>query len=330
MKKSFLAATIILVASTTFSQELSKNKNGKVLNPEAGDWSISIDGAPFIDFAADLVHVGAAASKSAPLFKGLNEEAPTYSIGGKFFKSNNMAYRATIRLNSFQERTKSGITYNPNGAAVNWPNNVSKDFKNKDVMTEHDWSVGFGGGMEWRKGTKRLQGYYGFEALIAFARYSTNYKYAYDVVAPDSDPATADNLRNYTTDFNGNITSVPGEYTSRMLSEKDGMTVALGVRGFVGVEYFFAPKISFGGEFGWGMGMARTGRASFKEEGIDFLKDDGTPINGTVVNDVKGRDGDRSFEFFLGSDRDNSGANDKKLWMNSFSPTGKLSLNFYF
>ena len=29
----------------------------------------------------------------------------------------------------------------------------------------------------------------------------------------------------------------------------------VGVSAFVGVEYFFAPKMSIGGEFGWGLGL---------------------------------------------------------------------------
>ena len=328
MKKSFLTVAIILVASTMFSQELSKNKNGKVLNPEAGDWGISVDGSPFIDFAADLVHIGAAKNASSPTFNGLN--AQDYSISGKYFKSNNMAYRGTIRLYSKDSTVKKGITYDPNAAGVNWPNNVPKDFKNKDVMSQSDWSVGFGGGLEWRKGTKRLQGYYGVEAIIAFARNTKSFKYAYDVIAQDNDSLTADNLTNYTTNFNGNIIDIPGEYISRDLSQKSGMTKVFGVRGFVGVEYFVAPKISFGGEFGWGMGIARTGRRSYKEEGVDFRKDDGTPVSGSVVNDFKSKYGKRSTEFFLGSDRTNAGSSPSQLWMNSFSPKGNLSLNFYF
>ena len=331
MKKlEILTLALILGASTTFSQELAKTKNGKVLNPEAGDWGLSIDAEPFINLASDLVHIGAAAGQYAPLFNGLNGLAPTYSISGKYFKSSNMAYRGSIRLYSDNERTTSGITYDPIATAVNWPNNVSTDYKTKDAMSQRDWSVGFGGGLEWRKGTKRLQGYYGGEAIIALARSAKSYEYEYDVIAPDNNPITADDLTNYTTDFFGNITNAPGDYISRTLRERQPMTSALGIRGFVGVEFFVAPKISVGGEFGWGMGISHTGRSSKKEEGVDFRSDDGTAISGEVKTKVKSKSGDSSTEFFIGSDRGNSGASEQKLWMNSFSPAGKLSLNFYF
>ena len=336
MKKlEIFTVAFTLLASTTFSQELAKTKNGKVLNPEAGDWGISIDAEPFINLASDLVHIGAAASEDAPLFDGLNGLAPTYSISGKYFMSSKMAYRGTIRLYTDNERTTSGITFDPNASGVTWPNSLSTDYKTKDVMSKSDWSIGLGGGVEWRKGTKRLQGYYGCEAIIAMARSTKSYNYEYDVIAPNSDNNFA-TLDNYTTDFDttdlvGNIEIVPGDFSSRTIRERQAMTTALGIRGFVGVEFFVAPKISVGGEFGWGMGVSHTGRSSKKEEGVDFRNDDGSPIaNGEVKTKVKSKSGDRSTEFFIGSDRGNSGASEQKLWMNSFSPAGKLSLNFYF
>ena len=331
MKKlEIFTVAFTLLASTTFSQELAKTKNGKVLNPEAGDWGLSIDAEPFINLASDLVHIGAAAGQYAPLFNGLNGLAPTYSISGKYFMSSKMAYRGTIRLYTDNERTTSGITFDPNASGVTWPNSLSTDYKTKDVMSKSDWSIGLGGGVEWRKGTKRLQGYYGCEAIIAMARSTKRYNYEYDVIAPNSDNDFA-TLNDYTTNFVGNITSLPGEYSSRTLRERQAMTTALGIRGFVGVEFFVAPKISVGGEFGWGMGVSHTGRSSKKEEGVDFQYDDGSPIaNGEVKTKVKSKSGDRSTEFFIGSDRLNSGASEPKLWMNSFSPAGKLSLNFYF
>ena len=88
--------------------------------------------------------------------------------------------------------------------------------------------------------------------------------------------------------------------------------------------------MSVGGEFGWGLGIAHEGRSKSTSEGVDFLADDGTVLDGTVVSEVEVRGNGRTTDFFIGSDRDNSGPDDKQLWMNSFSPSGNLSLNFYF
>jgi hypothetical protein len=50
------------------------------------------------------------------------------------------------------------------------------------------------------------------------------------------------------TGFGGNL-SAGGSV--RQTENKAGGNFLVGARGFVGVEYFFAPKISIGGEFGY-------------------------------------------------------------------------------
>ena len=40
----------------------------------------------------------------------------------------------------------------------------------------------------------------------------------------------------------------------------------------LGVEYFFAPKISVAGEFGWGIGIQSMGEGSVKYEYFDSAK----------------------------------------------------------
>ncbi len=312
------------------SSSLATNKKGKILNPEAGDWSISVNATPFLNFAADLLVLGAdAGADASSSFNGLNDE--TYSITGKYFKANDLAYRGTVRLNFQNDKTSRDIDYNTDftAAPVNWPNDVTK-FENQDKSKTSNWSVGLAGGLEWRKGTKRLQGYYGGELALAFAQSNTSYKYAYDVTAMDAANGGQDAMSNYTTDFGGNFTAAPGDHDERTLANKGGFTTAFGIRGFVGVEFFVAPKISLGGEFGWGLGINHTGRSTSTSEGIDYLADDGTALDGTVVNDVETRGSDRTTEFFLGSDRNNGTNDEQNLWMNSFSPQGNLSLNFYF
>ena len=40
------------------------------------------------------------------------------------------------------------------------------------------------------------------------------------------------------------------------------MNIGLEARAFIGVEYFFAPKMSVGAEFGWGFVFEMNGRTS--------------------------------------------------------------------
>jgi len=85
-------------------------------------------------------------------------------------------------------------------------------------------------GMQKSRGKGRLQGYYGAEASILFGGGSST-DYTYNGTAANS--ATA--------------------------SSSTGSTFGIGVRGFIGAEYFFAPKISISGEYGWGIGFNSTG-----------------------------------------------------------------------
>jgi hypothetical protein len=86
-----------------------------------------------------------------------------------------------------------------------------------------DINVDLGVGIQKYRGKGRLQGIYGAEATIMFSSGSESW---------DSETLSAE---------------VTG-----------GGSFGLGVRGFIGAEYFFAPKMSLGGEFGWGLGISST------------------------------------------------------------------------
>jgi hypothetical protein len=332
MKKSVLLLAATFGVTGAFAQDLT-DKKGRAILPEAGDWGISVDATKFIDFAADLAHPGAAGTKGAPTFDPLNNK---FSLTGRYFKDATTAYKGTIRLYNQTNTTAKFInkleTAAPPATTPNWPNNVDPE-QVKDVQKTRDWAVGIGGGLEKRKGSKyRLQGYYGAEAALIIAGGGEKYSYGNDVVVNGTASNADNNLGLYSTDFGGNISLAPGDHDERTLVQRDGKTIALAVRGYAGVEYFFSSKMSIGGEFGWGLGWSRTGRGSKTVEGLDLADDAGNPIaTGTVVGDTKEKSGDVTRGWFLGNDRDNAAAtNPKQLWMNSFSPAGNLSLNFYF
>ena len=93
----------------------------------------------------------------------------------------------------------------------------------KDAYT----NVTIGAGMEMRRGNGRLQGFYGAELMFMMGSTKTTYTYgnAYDFT----------NLPSQTHGTDG---------SSDVLEVKSGSTIGLGVRGFVGCEYFVAAKIS--------------------------------------------------------------------------------------
>jgi hypothetical protein len=333
MKKSIALVALAFGVTSAFAQDLLDKKQRPIL-PEAKDWGISIDATPFINLASDMVHIGAAGTNTAGLnFNGLNDKNQNYSIAGKYFMNNTTAYRGIVRV---YNNTNTEVAFinklNLNPTATNWPNNIDPE-KVKDMKRENDWAVGIGGGLEKRKGTKyRLQGYYGGEASLILAGSGEKYKYGNAIVANTSTVSgDDDNLTKYTTDFGGNV-STAADHDERTLSVRNGKTLALAVRGYVGVEYFFTAKMSVGGEFGWGLGYYRTGRGSQTVEGLDRQDDNGTVFTAgseVIVSDQKIKTGGVERGLFFGNDRSNTTA-PTQLWMNSYSPSGKLSFNFYF
>ncbi|MFT5817641.1 MAG: hypothetical protein ACI95K_001126 [Lentimonas sp.] len=74
MKKTVFLIAMLMVGSQFYvaqAQDVFTNKKGKVMLPENGDWSVSVDATSFIKFAADVAHVGGEGVAVPPTFKGL-------------------------------------------------------------------------------------------------------------------------------------------------------------------------------------------------------------------------------------------------------------------
>ena len=56
------------------------------------------------------------------------------------------------------------------------------------------------------------------------------------------------------------------------------MTFGIGVRGFIGAEYFIFPKIAIGAEYGWGIGYQMSGKGKQTVESINA---------GTTIGEVE-------------------------------------------
>jgi hypothetical protein len=95
MKKSILAVAVLLGATTTFAQD------DKVYTPETDDWAIGIDATPFLNYFGNLI--GGNDGKTAPSWNYLTTNQ---TITGKMFVSEDMAYRASVRLGFGSSTTK--------------------------------------------------------------------------------------------------------------------------------------------------------------------------------------------------------------------------------
>ncbi len=231
MKKKLFLITLAFGVTGAFAQGLT-SKKGEPMLPETGDWAIGIGAGPFLNYAGNLI--GGNGLNVAPTF---NFYSTNQTILGKYFKDEKTAYRAGIRLGFGSASTTTKDTTLPAPvppAPVTYVDNVVK---------VGGTNIGLTAGMEWRKGKTRLQGFYGAEAGISLGSGKTTKTYGNAITALNS--------------------------TSRDTEIKVGSTFGLGLRGFIGAEYFIFPKMAIGGEFGWGLALATTGEGETTTESWD-------------------------------------------------------------
>lgn len=300
MKKSVLALALAFGVTTAFAQDLT-SKKGEPILPEAGDWSIGVDANPFLLYAGNFF--GKSATNSAPTFNFLSGNN---TILGKYFMDEKTAVRVGINL-GFANHSATNLVVQDQqtfvaGAA---PTMVT------DKASISQSAIGLTGGIEMRKGKTRLQGYYGGELGIWFG--STHQKNTYgNAYGTGTAAGTSPTPMSTNWADTAGVPSSGGAAAagSRTTDIKSGAIFSLGVRGFVGVEYFVLPKISLGGEFGWGIGFTHKGTGQLSTEAIYSGTASSVQVSKTGVANA----------FVIGTDNRNS----------FFGPTSSLRLNFYF
>ena len=286
MKKSFLAVALILGSATTFAQE-------KQYLPESGDWAIGIDATPFLNYLGNFI--GGNGTNTAPTWNFLTTNQ---TITGKYFASDDMAYRGSLRI-GFGSNTGRGMVGQTGAAAPTYP---ALGAMVEDTYKSSFNNIGLAGGIEMRKGSGRLIGFYGAELGIALGGSKEAYTYGNAIVAADGTiPAT--------TDFGGNLVTDTYGNDARINESNGGSMFGIGIRGFIGAEYFVLPKFSLGGEFGWGLGVMSAGASSTTMESTD----------GTTVG-TQTLEGTKASAFGLDTDFNNS----------VFGPAGSLRMTFHF
>jgi hypothetical protein len=210
MKKVLLTAAAVLSLTFVNAQDL-KSKKGEAYLPVAGDWAISFNANGIFKYVGNSFNGNI--KNAEPSVTNLTEN----TFVGKKFITDKSAYRvvANLRFGS---------------------NNVALDtVKGPDyIFGAHKQStiaVTAGVGKEWRRGSTRLQGFYGADALIGFS--STKWK-------EDKAPNQTYNV---------------------------GTSVSFGVTGFIGAEYFIFPKMSVGAQYNYGLQIKSNGASKYSVPG---------------------------------------------------------------
>jgi hypothetical protein len=233
MKKIIFAMVFMIgaVASAQLNPVL-KNKRGILILPQKGQYCLGLSANPFLSYFGNLVN--GSTNNPSPSAQFISNGM----IYGKYMKTNDYAYRASFRFGINSNSTSIMVADATPGATL--------DAKVEDVYTTNSTVLGLGFGFEKRKGSTRLQGIYGLEGLITYNS-GNNMKYK-----------LGNQLQNLDT---GTIV---------VTQRKDGSVFRVGARAFVGVEYFFAPQISIGAEFGYGIGFGLRGEANETREYYNF------------------------------------------------------------
>jgi hypothetical protein len=246
MKKSVLVMALVIGATGAFAQDLTSKKGEKFL-PEANDWAIGFDAVPALNAVGRVMGGSQGTSMSNPM-------GSTQYIVGKMFKDEKTAYRAALGINFGSSTSKNNVYDDQVGVATPDATKTVEDTKKTSTN-----SITIGGGIEKRRGTTRLQGYYGGMLLISFGN-TGNDTYTYGNAMSTANPSPTS-----TTNWSSKSSAATGSRTTEM---KSGSMFGLGVNGFIGAEYFIAPKISIGAEYWWGIGFNSTGEGSSTSETI--------------------------------------------------------------
>jgi len=307
MKKQFIASLFLMAGVVTASAQGLVSKKGENYLPEKGDFAISLDASPFLTYAGNML--SSAGSNLAPTFQnyGANQ-----TIVGKYFTADKTAIRGIVRVGMTSMSAKNEI-----GKASATPQVYPAASYVTDKASMRSTFIGLGVGIEKRKGNTRLQGYYGADAYLWMGGSHNKYEYGNALSSTDNPSVTSTTSTDWSTvnsTFGSNITADTYGNPARKTESKSGSMMGIGLRAFVGAEYFIFPKMSLGGEFGWGVGFYTQGKSTNTVQSI----------SGTTVGSQTNKGGGGS-GIMINTDR--NAVNSVNY---NFTPSGTLRMNLYF
>jgi hypothetical protein len=260
MKKSLLilicliSCNLVVLAQDVSPEEQLKNKKGIPILPQVGEWGLGVSANPFLQYAGNFVN-GNTSNPSASFSFASNPAniGNNLAVFGKYVKNTRTHYRARFNVSVATTIDKVVVSEDRLNPDPEFPA-FSEDWRNTSNQT-----FILAGGIEKRKGSTRVQGFYGGELVLGYSGQNIEFQYGNPISADFTSPTT----NNFGNNFNG-FTS-DGDRI-RTTNRKAGSSLMIGARGFVGVEYFFAPRLSIGGEFGYMIAVRSNGRTLTETE----------------------------------------------------------------
>lgn len=263
MKKLSIYAVLLLSGFAASAQSGGdnsfKSKNGHEVLPQSGEWALGLSATPFLNFAGN----------SMSGFTGFNNSPVVQNGNGATILNNQLGLGQGL----FGKYMLDGSTAIRVRFMANYTSETFSNFVRKDELNPNEFLPSFvedtrnvrssahmiAAGIEKRRGEGRLQGVYGGEFFLGYSRVRQTTEYGNPMNIDFNAPTTTTNL--------------PGTFSQRESIrevERDfGARFFTGVRGFIGVEYFIAPKISLGAEVGYSFGFVRDGDGYILNERFD-------------------------------------------------------------
>lgn len=258
--KILLASAYMLLATTA---NIDAKKPEKYYLPKAGDVTIGVNAVPFLNYLGNCFgkteNNGIETDKigGVPAVPSLNN--PTMSIFGKYFLTDQTAIRLNVGI-GVNSSTQS--QYIQDDAAIA-ENPLSVDLV-EDTYKYRNSGISISAGYEWRRGGKRLQGYWGGQVIFTYSNSKHFYGYGNAITELNQTP-TQYNSNNWNYINNQPILNNIGG-NSRLLMQSDGGSWTYGAGGFIGVDYYVAPKISVGCEMSLNLLWTTGGKQYQKSE----------------------------------------------------------------
>jgi hypothetical protein len=243
------------VAASAQSNEQIQNKKGVDIMPVSGEYAIGLgtNVGTLTGYVGNLFNNNTNNNigntyLSNPLF------APSISIYGKYMMSDNQAMRVSF-FNSGGDFTNSYEVYDDR---ANDPDSLVTD----KIRTNNSTTY-VSAGLEWRRGKTRLRGVYGAEVMLSWVNSHSHYTYGNDLAFDNITPTDHAFMPVYNAQH------------GRTIEIRNGASFGVGARAFAGVEYFIAPKICIGTEFGFNLMFNKAGKSKRTYEKFDPFYDNG-------------------------------------------------------
>ncbi len=269
MKKTLFAFAMLSTAianaqDTSTDPTLVKNRKGQEVLPKAGDIGLGFNAVPVIDFLVQSLKVGAVSGTSAGTTSQFTQNS-AQQIVGKYYLDPKTAIRARFGFNSLTT-TQTSLVQDSKAVFEASKSGTPDDIRAAGLLTVQDKrnfvqnDLVLAVGYEKRRGYARLVGFYGAE--IGIARSAQKNSMTYGNVFSDQHTTV------FTNNFTTGATTIqnPTGTSTRVLEEKIGAQWGLGLRGFVGIEYFVFAKISIAAEYGFGYSFSRSKKLTKTQE----------------------------------------------------------------